>query len=373
MNGTLSVSPSFVKDVFAMMNKNIQFNYSEDYKARMHELVADYLSEYCYKMDDYYLKKAEETLCEEMYYSFACPEYLALQCAVNYRLSKFDDVNYWIELIEKHYKEMLKTSSNSMLLYLLIKSEVQIDNNKFSVALETLKEAKEHASSCVMGVIELFTGIAKLYLSNYLPALENFQNAEKILLEYRVYGRTLAASKNIASCYSYLHFNEKAKDQFNKVLKEAKRIRRRDIEDMCYINLSNIHFKQGDYLSAIEHGKHVVDESDCIHYIAMAWSYFFLEDYNMCKKCRNKLKEFDDYYLSMMVELIDLYLAGSDSNLKINVLKRMIAFSEANECQNDVMWCTRFLINEYRIQENYQKVAEYQAFVLKRLGYQSFI
>ncbi|MBP3399608.1 MAG: hypothetical protein J6K75_07620, partial [Erysipelotrichaceae bacterium] len=147
ISGTLSASPEFVKTVLAMMNKNIQFNYNENYKNRMEELVDDYLSEYCYKMDDYYLKKAEEVLCEDMYYSFACPEFLALQCAVNYRLKKYDDVNYWIKVIEKHYKEMLKTSSGSILLYLLIKSEVQIDQNNFSAALETLKEAKEHASS----------------------------------------------------------------------------------------------------------------------------------------------------------------------------------------------------------------------------------
>ena len=231
--------------------------------------------------------------------------------------------------------------------------------------------AKEQASGCRLGVIELFEGVAEIFLSRYLNALEHFQNAEKILLECRAYKRTLAASENIASCYAYLQMHDKARKQYEKTLLEAKRMKRKDIECICYINLCNIQFKNGDFKQALYYGECVTDKGDSIHYIAMAWSYYFMGDIDQCRKYQNILLNFDDMYIKLMVELLNLYILDSESKKKIVLLEKMMEYSEKQECHNDVLWCINFLIEEYRIIGNYRKVSDLQRLILGNLGYRS--
>ena len=283
-----------------------------------------------------------------------------------------NDLAQWIEIIDCYFVEAMAQNKKAFLLYLLTKSEWLMDNHNYTGALETLKEAKEQASSCILGIIDLFRGIAEIHLSNYLKALGYFQNAEKLLLESRVYGRTLAATKNIGSCYAYLQFYDKAEEQFKIALKEAKRLKRRDLENACYISLCSMLFKQGRFKEAIIYGEKISGNEENIHFIPLAWSYYFNNDIKMCKKYRDKLSQQNNVYHQMMTELLDMYLTEAIPDSKIRQLHKMIDYSQEKQGQNNVIWCLKFLINEYKKQGDYKKVAEYQEVILKSLGYRSF-
>ena len=373
LNGSQPANPAFVNSVLQLCGHNVRFNYSVHYHEKMSDLMDSYLNEYCYYMDDYYLQKVKESLTEEMYYSYACPEYLAMQCAVNYQMNNFTELEYWIDQIEKTYEKIVSESLNATLMYLIIKAEYLIDKRRHSCALLALEKAKEQASSsCIKGVIDLLMGIAEIHLGNYWHALECFQTAEKTLLECRIYGRTLAATKNIGSCYANLQQYEKSETYLKKALKEAKHLRRKDIENICYLTLCGIAFKQGDFLGSIDYGKRVQGKFEYIHCIYMAWSYYFLGDYDLCMKYRDNLKGNNVYFVSAMVELIDMYLRRVDAEDKISLLHKMIDQSIKEDGKNNALFCMEFLIHEYRKLKNYEKVAEYKDAILRALGYYSF-
>ena len=131
MNGVQPINHIFMEGVLSLCEKNIRFNYNEHYQERISELLDDYLVEYCYYSDDYYLKKIQEYLSDEMYFSYACPEYLAMQCALSYQANKINELEFWFITIDKYFNEMMIQSKTALLVYLLIKSEWQIDNNNF--------------------------------------------------------------------------------------------------------------------------------------------------------------------------------------------------------------------------------------------------
>ena len=209
-------------------------------------------------------------------------------------------------------------------------------------------------------------------MNNGLKALFCFQNAEKIMLETRNYNRTLAASKNIGTCFIRLNYFDLAEKQFKKTVIEAKRLGRLDIVDICYVSLTNAYFQQGKFLEAIEAGTNVSSNyKRKLHYIHMGWSYFFIGEN---KKARDMLQLMErvmgDAYYQMMGELLLSYLDDKDSEIKIKQLQEMIKLNEDNNA--DKLWCYKLLVAEYEKNNDFRNLAVCQKQILNLLGYVSF-
>ena len=379
--GTAVVNTHFISTVISMWDCNLRFNLNENYLKRTQEFLADYLVEYCYKSDDYYLNSLKKVLTNEMKYSLAFPEYLALTAAFKYNKEEIQSAKKWIEETEKWHIKCLKDNPDAYLLFLMIKAEMEIDIDETKSALLTIQEAKEQASSsssssssssCLIGVLYLFEGICYSQLNDGLSALLSLQTAEKLLLETRNYRRTLAASKNIGSCLTQLYCFEKAEKQFEKVLKEAKRLNRDDMVDICNVSLINAYFQQGKYREVIERASLVSDNyKRKIHYIHLAWSYYFVKDQVNLEKTLAKMETFEkDEYYQMMIKLLYLYLNDSPLATKVDLLNQMI--DERKDKNAEKLWCYKLLVAEYEKINDYQKVVEYQKRILKSLGYVSF-
>ena len=372
-SGTSVINTRFISDVISMWGNQLTFNLNENYLKKTQDFLSDFLIEYCYKSDNYYLNSLEKVLTIEMKYSLAFPEYLALTAAYKYNKEGIESTKKWIEETEKWHLTCLEENRVAYLLFLMIKAEMEIDLDETKSALLTIQDAKELVSSSShAGVLYLLEGICYSQLNDALSALLSLQTAEKILLETRNYRRTLAASKNIGTCLTQLYCFEKAEKQFEKVLKEAKRLNRLDMMDICYVSLINTYFQQGKYREVIERANLVSDKyKRKIHYIHLAWSYYFVNDHANLKRTLEKMETFekDDYY-QMMIKLLYLYLNDSSLDDKVDLINQMI--DERKDKNAEKLWCYKLLVSEYEKINDYQKVAEYQKCILKSFGYVSF-
>lgn len=372
--GNGAINKKFVDQVL-MMACGQKFNFNDDFQNTISQLLSDYLVEYAHMSDGDIGREVDSYLNEQTYFSYACPEFLALKCARLYKNNELKKLERMVSMIELNFIDAIKSRDEVYLLFLMIKSEYQTDTDQWSSALKTLKEAKEYvSSSCILGVIHLYEGLAHYQLHNNVDALFSFQQAEYELKRTSNYRRSLAVAKNIGSCLSQMQQFERAEQQFLDVIETARRMNRYDVMDACNSSLSYIYFQKGQFSKAIDAGRKVRESySKKGHYIHLAWSYYYLKDYTKCRKYTRMMeRESNDPYYTMMAELLDLYLNKANSNQKINLLKAMYDFCVRNECHGDALWVLKILIDEYKNENDLDNIVICQNYLLELLGYKIY-
>ena len=177
---------------------------------------------------------------------------------------------------------------------------------------------------------------------------------------------------NIGVTYSLMNKNQLAIEQFLKVIKNANQLHNPDVKEACYQNLVNSYFELANYKNVIKYGE-LIRNHFGIHYIFLAWSYYFSKDIDNARKCAdimNKNANDDDYY-RMMAKILYLYLENKSHESKIVAINEIIDFSIKHESINDVYLNLRLLSKEYEAIEDYKNLSICQAKMLKYLNYQS--
>ena len=106
-----------------------------------------HLIDYAFLLAPNRTEELDSFLNEKLYWSYACPEYLALKCALEYHKGNTKTLLDLICMIEQNFMESIRFRKKAYLLFLMIKAEIQTDTDQWSDALLTLQEAKEQISS----------------------------------------------------------------------------------------------------------------------------------------------------------------------------------------------------------------------------------
>lgn len=258
----------------------------------------------------------------------------------------------------------------------MIKTEYQMDLDQWSNSLMSLTEAQNYSGSLdfIQGVIHLYKGLVYYQLYNSLDALLHFQKAEEELKKHNNHHRALAAAKNIGSCLIQIENFDQAEKQFLHVIQIAKRMQRYDTISLCNNSLSCIYFKKGDFKNAIKFGEQVNDEFQYKgHYSRLAWSYYYLNDVDNCKKYQELMdNECREDYFVLMSKLLTAYLEKKSSSEKLAILLDLMNISLNDECFGDAIWIIQMMIIEYKAINDLEKVVYYQKILMDLLGYNSY-
>lgn len=374
-NGTGAINHQFIDQVLNTACHH-KFNHNDYFQNKISDFLNDFLTEYSYKVNYDLPEYLNDCLNENAFYSYACPEYLALKCAVHYRKKEFSELKKWISIIETDFIDSLKLRHEAYVLFLMIKAEYQMDLDQWSNSLTSLTEAKNYSGSLdfIQGVIYLYEGMVYYQLYKNLDALLSFQKAEEELKKHNNHHRALAAAKNIASCLSRMQNFYQAEIQFLNVIRMAERMKRYDIIDFCNNDLAFINLKKGEFKKAIQFAEKINNNFEFRGYYShLAWSYYYLNDIDNCKKYQELMDNncHEDYFV-LMSKLLTAYLDKKDSLEKLSILQDLFDISLNDECFGDAIWIAQMMIIEYKAVNDLEKAVYYHKILLDLLGYNSY-
>lgn len=98
-NGTGAINHQFIDQVLDTACHH-KFNHNDHFQNKISNFLSSFLTEYSYKVNYDLPDYLNDCLNENTFYSYACPEYLALKCAVHYRKKEFSELKNGFPLLK---------------------------------------------------------------------------------------------------------------------------------------------------------------------------------------------------------------------------------------------------------------------------------